>query len=112
MRVVIIALLVAGCSANDDIPSPMISSIVPDHGPGGSVVTVAGSYFCQRPDTGTDDPTCDISGIVDFGEAPGAPSSYTDTAIMVEVPAGITGAVDVTVVAAGRMSNSVTFTAD
>ena len=53
MRRVYLALLVAcSCSASDDIPAPLISSVQPDSAPGGAVVVVNGSYFCQRPDTG------------------------------------------------------------
>jgi uncharacterized protein (TIGR03437 family) len=112
MKALVVMALLCGCSANDDIPSPLISTIVPDHAPPESLVTVSGSYFCQRPDTGNDDPTCDITGTVTFGQAPATPTDYSDTAITVEVPQGITGSVDVTVQAAGRSSNSVSFTAD
>jgi hypothetical protein len=106
------ASLALGCSANDDIPAPRIASIVPDHGAAGSVVTVNGAYFCQRPDTGIEDPTCDVTGTVHFGTAPGTPSTWSDNAIMVEVPLGGVGPEQVTVTAVGRTSNSVSFTAE
>ena len=109
MRVLVLVLLV-GCSANDDIPSPLISTVTPDQAPAGAQVTVAGSSFCQRPGT-SEDPTCATSGTVHFDTVPATPSLWTDTAIMVEVPPGISGRVGVTVSAAGRMSNSVEFTA-
>ncbi len=103
----------SACSANDDVPAPLISSIVPSHAPAGSVVTIAGSYFCQRPQNGSnEDPNCDIVGTVHFGQAPGTPSSWMDTSIMVEVPPGVAGTVDVTITALGKTSNSVSFTAD
>jgi hypothetical protein len=102
----VVAML--GCSANDDIPSPQISSLNPDHGPAGAVIMIAGQYFCQAP-VG-EDPACDTVGTVSFDAAPGIVSSYTDTAIMVEVPTGNTGEVTVRVTAAGKTSNAITFT--
>jgi hypothetical protein len=105
----LIALLVAGCSANEDVPAPLIASIVPDHGAPGAVITIAGSYFCQRPDNGQEDPTCDAAGTVYFGTLPGIATTWADNAIMVEVPQGL-GKVDVSVIAAGRVSNTSGFT--
>ncbi len=102
--------LLAGCSASDDIPAPMIASIVPDNGAPGEVVTLSGDYFCQQPPVDDGDPTCDISGTVVFGTVPGTPSTWSDVTIMIEVPQGVTGHADVTVTAAGRTSNSVGFT--
>lgn len=110
MRWLCIALL-AGCSASDDIPSPLISGIVPDHGPPGAVVMLSGSSFCQRGDNGQDDPTCDAPGVVEFGTVPGITTSWADDAIMVEVPQ-TTGQVDVSVSAGGRISNIVSFAID
>ncbi|MDB4956135.1 MAG: hypothetical protein JWO36_3704 [Myxococcales bacterium] len=104
------ALSVAlGCSANDDVPAPQISSVTPDHSPVGSVVTIVGNYFCQRPNTGNEDPTCAVSGTVNFETSPATPSQWSDTAIMVEVPALTAGSADVVVTAAGRTSNPVSF---
>ncbi len=105
-------LALGGCSAGDDVPSPLISNVVPDHAPAGEVVTVNGSYFCQRPANITDDPNCNVVGTVHFGAAPGTPTSWMDTAITVEVPLGASGPADVQVTAAGRTSNSIAFTAD
>jgi IPT/TIG domain len=111
MRRVYLALLIAcSCSASDDIPAPLISSVQPESAPGGAVVVVSGSYFCQRPDTGQEDPLCDTPGEVQFGASPATVTSYSDTAIMVEVPQDLIGAVSLDVVANGRDSNSVTFT--
>ena len=107
----ITVLLLAGCSANEDVPSPQVASVVPDHGVPGSVVMIAGSYFCQRPDNGQEDPTCDAPGIVEFGTVPGTTTSWADDAIMVEVPHAV-GDVDVSVTAMGRISNSVSFTVE
>jgi hypothetical protein len=113
MRCLHVAVLLLGaCSANDDIPAPLVSTIVPDHGPPGAVVAIQGAYFCQRPDTGTDDPTCDTEGSVDFGEVPGTATVWDDNQIMVEVPAAAVGSNDVVVIASGRTSNAVTFTTE
>jgi len=100
--------LVAACSANDDVPSPQIAAVTPASASPGTVVTVAGSYFCQQP-TMPDDPlACENLGEVRFGTASGNVALYSDTSIMVEVPGGL-GTVAVTVAAAGRTSNAVDF---
>jgi hypothetical protein len=106
---VISTALLAACSARDDIPAPLIASIVPDHATPGSIVTVDGSYFCQDPSPNPDDPTCAIAGTVQFGTVPGTPTTWADDAIMVEVPQQ-NGTVTVTVTAVGRTSNGVAFT--
>lgn len=102
-------VLVAACSAGDDVPLPMLTSIVPNHGPVGAIVQLSGAYFCQKANIG-EDPTCDTIGTVRFGAAQGTITTWNDVAIMVEVPAASSGQVDVTVVAAGRTSNGVGFT--
>lgn len=102
-------LLVAACSANDDVPAPQLSSIVPDHASAGSVVLVEGNYFCQRPVTVTDEPTCSSTGGVNFGASPGTVTGWMDTAIMVEVPPGAQGSVSLSVVVNGRSSNAIAF---
>lgn len=105
----------AGCSANDDVPAPSVGSVVPDHGSAGSLVLVNGMYFCQSPADGSGDnpdPMCDSTGDVHFGAAPGTPTDWSDTQISVEVPDGLSGPVDLTVIAGGRESNSITFTVD
>jgi hypothetical protein len=43
---------------------------------------------------------------------PGIATSWADNAIQVEVPSTASGLVDVTVTAAGRVSNSATFTVE
>jgi hypothetical protein len=106
-------LAVSGCSLNDDVPSPLVSSVTPDMATPGSVVIVYGSYFCQRPQDGSDDdPNCPATGTVSFGAAPATPSNWTDTAISVVVPEGVSGQTQVQVTAEGKESNSVGFTAD
>ncbi|HEV7558602.1 MAG TPA: IPT/TIG domain-containing protein [Kofleriaceae bacterium] len=89
-----------------------MSTILPDHGPPGAIVVIQGAYFCQRPDTGNDDPTCGTQGSVDFGEVPGTATVWDDNQIMVEVPAATVGSNDVVVIAAGRTSNAFPFTTD
>lgn len=102
-------LLAAACSANDDIPAPQVASVTPDHAPAGAVVLVDGSYFCQRGDTMDEEPMCQTTGGVNFGASPGTVSSWSDTAIMVEVPQGVEGTVALSVTVAGRPSNSISF---
>jgi IPT/TIG domain-containing protein len=105
------AALLAGCSANDDVPSPLVANVEPDHAPAGALVTLHGNYFCQRPEL-SGAPLCDASGSVHFGAAPGIPTLWSETAIAVEVPSGVAGRVSVTVIAGGRTSNAVPFTAE
>ncbi|HEY4240892.1 MAG TPA: IPT/TIG domain-containing protein [Kofleriaceae bacterium] len=105
----------AACSANDDVPAPSVGSVIPDHAAAGALVTVNGMYFCQVPEDGSDDdpdPMCTSTGEVHFGAAPGTPTNWSDTSIQVEVPDGLSGAVDLSVIAGGRESNSITFTAE
>lgn len=112
-RAFAVALALAGCSANDDIPAPSVANVVPNHGTPGQVVVVNGRYFCQRPQGGSDqDPHCSVIGTVAFGSVPGTTVDWTDTAIMVEVPQTAAGRADVHVTADGRTSNSVAFTVD
>ena len=110
MRRLCIAVLLAGCAASDDIPAPQVASIAPDRATPGTIVMLAGSYFCQRPDNGVEDPTCDATGTVEFDTVPAVATTWADHAIMVEVPSGTTGNVDVSVTASGRISNSISFT--
>jgi hypothetical protein len=106
----VVAML--GCSANEDIPAPLIASLNPNHGPAGAVIMIAGQYFCQAPQA-EDSQACDsATGTVSFDAAPGIVSAYTDTAIMVEVPTGLSGHVTVRVTAAGKTSNAAGFTAE
>lgn len=111
-----IAVLILGaCSANDDVPAPALASITPDHASPGTVVMIAGSYFCQQPDSGSDDVdplACKTTGTVEFGTDQVDAQQYTDTAIMVSVPQTRTGEVSVAVAVAGRVSNAIAFTVD
>ena len=102
-------LLVVACSANDDVPAPQLSSVVPAAAPAGSVVTISGDYFCQRPNTGNEDPLCDTTGVVNFGASPGPVTQWSDTTIMVEVPQGALGSVALSVTVKGRTSNPIAF---
>lgn len=102
-------ILLAACSANDDIPAPQVSTVVPAAATAGAVVTVQGNYFCQRPNTGNEDPLCASTGEVSFGATPGTISQWTDTAIMVEVPQGPTGTLALSVIVNGRSSNPISF---
>jgi uncharacterized protein (TIGR03437 family) len=114
MRVTALAwtlLAMSACSLNDDVPAPIVSSVTPDQAAPGTVVIVSGTFFCQRPQNGSNDnPNCTATGTVTFGSAPATPSNWTDTAISVEVPQGNSGQVPVQVTANGVESNTVAFT--
>jgi uncharacterized protein (TIGR03437 family) len=102
----------AACSFNDDVPAPSVANVVPGRAVAGALVTLSGNHFCQRPDTGNEDPTCLAVGTVDFGLSPGVTAMWSDVAITAEVPSLAPGPVTVTVVAAGRVSNGVSFTVE
>ena len=107
-----VLVVAAACSLSDDIPAPSVSGVAPTHAVPGAVVTVSGSQFCQRPDTGNEDPTCAATGTVSFGVSPGTTVTWSDVTITAEVPSLPPGPVSVTVVAAGRASNGVGFTVE
>ncbi len=82
-------------------PGPMITSVSPTIGPVGTVVTISGTHF------GT---TQGFSG-VSFNGAVGNPTIWSDTSIVVPVPAGATtGPVSVTVGQAGASGGTFTVT--
>ncbi|HEY4180995.1 MAG TPA: IPT/TIG domain-containing protein [Kofleriaceae bacterium] len=113
MRIALAYLLcaLAACTANDDMPAPRLSSIVPSHAAPGTSVTVFGDHLCQQPDmAGSDDQdplACANTGLVDFDRVPGSVESYTDTSVAAVVPDLPAGKVDVVVAVLGRSSNGV-----
>ena len=109
MRWLVLVLVLVACSASDDVPAPQLGSVTPSAATSGAVVMLTGDYFCQRPDTGNEDPICASTGTVDFGASPGTVTSWTDTAIMVEVPSGLHGSVALSVIVNGRSSNPISF---
>ena len=104
-RIELLLLAALGCSAGDDVPAPMIASLVPSHATPGTSVMIIGDFFCQEPDGDQ----CDNGGTVAFDATPANVGMYSEHTIMVEVPGVTPGIVDVTVTAAGRTSNSVEF---
>jgi hypothetical protein len=107
------AVAAAGCSANDDIPAPELGSIVPSQAAGGAIVAISGSYLCQEPSPGSDEPgfQCNSDGVISFGQTPAtATTDWTDTGVMVEVPSIMSGSVSVTATMNGITSNSISFT--
>jgi hypothetical protein len=107
---VVIAVVVAACSANDDIPAPRIASITPDHGMAGASVTIDGDFFCHQLES--EDPLlCEQQGTVHFGTAVADVISYADAMIVADVP-NIIGKVRVTVDVAGEVSNGIDFTVE
>jgi hypothetical protein len=107
-----LALLVAaGCSANDDIPAPMIASVTPQQAVPGTNVVIAGTNFCQQPES--EDPlACAHVGVVLFGSQPSTLGQYEDTTISADVPALTPGETTVFVSVGGKMSNGADFTAE
>ncbi len=111
MKALLLIALV-GCVNNDDVPPPRIGDVQPASAPPGSVVSISGSGFCQLPASMTGDPAACDPGAVDFDTVPATISTWDDRSIMVEVPAGATGAVTLVVIANARSSNGVAFTVD
>jgi hypothetical protein len=102
-----------GCTQSDDVPAPLIATVLPDHAAPGVSVMISGHGFCQQPDTGDEDPlACANMGLVEFGQVPGSIGSYTDDMISVEVPALAAGSTTVSVAVAGRRSNRASFFVD
>jgi hypothetical protein len=105
-------LVLSACSANDDVPAPSIGAVQPDRAVPGATVMVSGSYLCQDPRVEGSDPdplACGHMGAVMFDTTPGVMSAYTDTSVLVEVPALAPGTLGVSVSVAGRSSNRVDF---
>jgi YD repeat-containing protein len=81
--------------------APTITSLSPNAGSVGAVVTISGSNFGSTQGAST----------VKFGTVLAAPTSWTPTAIVVPVPSGVpSGPVSVVVNVAGTNSNPATFT--
>jgi hypothetical protein len=108
----IVAVGLVACSQNDDIPEPAISSAVPERGTPGTAVTITGTHLCQIAHEDDDEGAplvCPDGGAVYFGEHLGTALAWEDESIMVEVPDGTPGEVDLRVQAKGRTSNSIDF---
>ena len=92
----------AGCTIqledDETAPTPSITSLNPTAGTEGTEVTISGSNFGATEDTVTFNGT----GVSTY-------TSWSDTRIVVEVPAGATSG-DVVVTVAGVASNGVSFT--
>jgi YD repeat-containing protein len=81
------------------IPPPSISSLTPTSGTVNTAVTIAGSGFGIPQGT----------SVVKFNGTAATPTSWSDSSIVVPVPAGATTG-PATIVAGGTTSNGVTFT--
>jgi hypothetical protein len=116
MRRALALLLVvaAACTANDDVPAPVLAAATPDHAGVGAVVMLSGAYLCQQPDGSADtDPlACAHTGSVAFGVVPAVVTQYTDSSITTEVPDVAPGPVTITVATGGRTTNGLDFTVD
>jgi uncharacterized protein (TIGR03437 family) len=116
MRFLLVGLaLVVGLGACHGRPdSPRIDELAPPVAKAGQVVNILGLAFCgQDPaDRGSDDVCAKtLDGFVTFGTQQGiersdaAVTTWTDTQISVQLPAGLTGAMNVVVTVGGRASN-------
>ena len=115
MRIALALLLLAACSANDDIPAPVLGSVTPDHAGVNAVVMISGSYLCQQPDDGSgevDPLACAHTGSVTFGVVPAIVTQYTDSSITAQVPDVAAGDTEISVATGGRTTNEIDFTVD
>ncbi|HEY3801616.1 MAG TPA: IPT/TIG domain-containing protein [Kofleriaceae bacterium] len=114
MRIAIALVLVfelAACTANDDIPAPVLASVTPAQAGVGAVVMVSGSYLCQQPEGSDTDPlACAHTGSVSFGVVPANVTQYTDSSITCQVPDVAQGPTQISVATGGRTSNGIDFT--
>jgi hypothetical protein len=97
------------CSAGDDVPSPVITTILPDRAMPGTSILVSGFYFCGQPDADDEEAPfdCHNIGSVMFDGAPTSSNSYEDHQIMVIMPELGAGVVSVQVAVSARRSNIV-----
>ena len=93
------ATVFTSCKDDDSDPpliDPIITDIDPEEGPASTPVTITGTNFGSNP-------------VVNFGSTPATISDVSATTITTSVPAGVTGAVQVTVVNDGATSNGIAF---
>ena len=106
----------ASCVSGDDIPPPTLSGALPSHAAPGDTIELSGSNFCQQvSNPNPDDPNEDCSpagGQILFGSQVTSASTWTDSTVMVEVPALNPGHVAVTVTVSGRSTNTIDFVVD
>ncbi len=95
-KITVVNALGTATSASDFYVTPFITSINPISGPTGTTVTVTGTNL--------------NSAKVKFNTTQVSPLTNTATSITVNVPSGVTGALNVTVVNSGGTSNAKTFT--
>ena len=112
MKALLCIVLFVGCTQGDDVPAPAIASITPDHATPGASVMIAGSAFCQQPESSEDPLACENMGVVEFGQVPATIAMYTDTLIVAEVPSLPPGVVAVAIAVAGRRSNHADLTVE
>lgn len=110
-----LAVLLSACSANDDVPAPVLASVTPDHAGVGASVMLAGSFLCQQPEGSGDevDPlACAHTGSVMFGVEPAIVTQYTDSSATAQVPDMPAGSVEIGIATGGRTTNTIDFTID
>jgi hypothetical protein len=108
-----LATLLIGCTAGDDLPAPLISTVTPTHGQPGSSIELRGDYLCQQQELEEADPlACENVGTVVFDQTTSTPGSYTEHEVTAEVPGLEPGSHRIIVQVAGRHSNALSFTID
>ncbi len=112
--IVAVAVVLAACSANDDIPAPVLASATPSSANVGTIITLSGSYLCQQPEGSDDsDPlACAHTGAVTFGVVPANVTQYTDSSITAQVPDLPAGDSQIGVATGGRETNTIDFTVE
>lgn len=110
----VLATTLVSCSAGDDLPAPLISSITPRDGISGAPITIEGDYLCQQQETGElEDPLgCENVGSVSFDQTPANVGFYSEMMVTTDVPGLPPGTYRVVISVAGRHSNGVPFTID
>jgi hypothetical protein len=113
LRCSLVLVAITACTRGDDVPSPAISTITPDHAQPGVTITIAGDFFCQQPEEEERDPfACANVGGVEVGQVPATVGMYTDTLITFEVPNLPSGSVGIAVVVHAHRSNTIGFVVD
>lgn len=110
--IAVVALaLVGACTANDDVPAPVLASVSPAQASVGATVVISGSYLCQQPDGSDLDPlACAHTGSVTFGVVPASVSEYMDSQVTAQVPDLMVGATTIAIATGGLTTNTIGFT--
>jgi hypothetical protein len=100
-------VLLGACTNAEDVPAPRLSSLAPDRGAPGIVVSVVGSAFCQEPEPG--DACSPPDAQIVFETTTAVTTILDDTNATMIVPEVAPGDYDVRISVGGRMSNNLDF---